>query len=394
MKKNILVSILATSIVISLVGCGNNEVTSQASISSQEATTDTSADNSIEKSTADINDIESESSANKEPELNVLELDAMIKDEFSKNSEERNHDQIKEWCNQAIDMGSGYAMYVLSCEYLLDEAYEKTLVFAQNAIDNNEPLGYNVLAYCYQYGKGVDVDINKVFEYANKEIEGGVAYGYAILGDLYYGKYEEIERDEEKMFENYKAYCELATENISYSYYCGLAECYFSGTGTPKNIDKGIEWFDKASANDNPQAAVVLAHLYYVGTLSSFDGIEVEKDYNKAISYFEKADELGHIDSSWVLGYTYLFGQDMHTGEAICDIDCDKALSYFEKMINSDEDLSAYTNQNLYLYAGKAAFKAGDYEKARLYSQTSIDIGEPGADTAQSNIDYLDEHGL
>lgn len=381
MKKKVLYLLLSASMILALAGCGAKEESSAPAAQEPEVVVEETKEEVVAK----------------ESELTVEELDSMIKEEFNNGDSNHNRDQVKEWCNQAIEMGSGYALYVMSSEYFMDEDYQKALELAQAAIDKNEQGGYVMMAYCYQNGLGVEKDINKTIELANNAIENDIFWGYAKLGDLYSGNIDGVERDEAKMFENYKAYCDLEKEDISYSYYAGLANCYFFGTGVEKDIDKGIEWATKAADGDDLDATVLLAGLYYGGNFlpSVYDSVVVPVDYDKALSYFEKAAELGHNDSSWVLARTYLEGINIFTGEKnICDIDNKNALKHYEEIINSGKDISAYNEKNIYLYAGLAAYKSEDYKKAREYSEKSIEVGEPKSDTAQSNLNILDEKGL
>jgi len=380
--KKILVGLLAATTLFGLVGCGVKEVAAPAA--QEEAVAE-----------------ETEEVAPEEPELTVEELEAMIKEEGEKDSPDM--DILLPLLLEASDKGSAYATYCLCYEYNSGKRLEKddakaseyyNLLKTLSDTDDAEALYYYGL--CNMYGRGTDVDVQVALEYLEKGANAGNIDCYASLGNLYTGKFEGIERDEAKMFENYKAYCESATENINYSYYNGLGNCYLSGTGVEKDVDTALEWFEKAADGDEIHSILILAPLYYKGYASfdDIDDLEAEKDYNKALNYYEKAADLGHIDSSWILANTYLTGKNILTSEEICDIDYDKALKYYENVIESDEDITDYTNQNLYVYAAKAAFKIGDYVKAREYSQVSIDLGEPGADTAQSNLDYLDEHGL
>lgn len=319
MKKKILVSIISLSAILTFVGCGANEGT-------------------VAQNTQDTQTQVTEPA--KEPELTVEELDAMIKEEFNNGDSNHNRDQVKEWCNQAIEMGSGYALYVMSSEYFMDEDYQKAIELAQAAIDKNEQGGYVMMAYCYQNGLGVEKDINKTIELANSAISNDIFWGYAKLGDLYSGSIEGVERDEAIMFENYKAYCDLEKEDINYSYYEGLAACYQKGMGVEKDSQEAIKYYTIAADNGRP-------HCYAFAASMLLKDKQYLEAYEKYIMYTE-----------------------------------------------SDADFEKYIGESNFLYAGKSAYETGDYVHAREFFQKSIALGEPGADTAKSNLEYLDKKGL
>lgn len=321
MKKKVLYLLLATSMILSLIGCGAKEEASAPTSSEPEVV--------VEETKEEVKE-----EVKEEPALTVEELNAMIKEERSKN--EPNRDQIKDWCNQAIEMGSGYAMYIMSSECGMDGDYEKSIEFAQKAIDNNNPMGYKTLSACYSNGLGVDADINKAIEYANKCIENDIPWGYATLGDIYTGNFDGVERDEAKMFENYKAYCDSATEDINYSYFEGLAACYQQGMGVAKDTEKAVEYYLIAANNGRPHCYASAAFIYWAN-----------EDYDNAAP---------------------LYGM------------------YAE----SDADFEKHAaNNDSFLCGGEALYKIGNVEMAKTFWEKSIELGEPHADIAQQKLDSV-----
>lgn len=321
MKKKLLFSILSMSIIATLIGCGAKEEANVPVAPEPEVV--------VEETTT-------EEVVEEEPELTVEELDAMIKEEFNNGDPNHNRDQVKEWCNQAIEMGSGYALYVMSSEYFMDEDYEKALELAQAAIDKNEQGGYVMMAYCYQNGLGVEKDINKTIEIANSAIKNDIFWGYAKLGDIYTGNFGGVERDEAKMFENYKAYCDLKKEDIDYSYYEGLAACYQQGMGVAKDTEKAVEYYLIAANNGRPHCYAAAASIYWAN-----------EDYDNAAP---------------------LYGM------------------YAE----SDADFEKYAaNYDSFLCGGEALYKIGNVEMAKTFWEKSIELGEPHADIAQQKLDSV-----
>lgn len=332
--KKILVGLLAATTLFGLVGCGAKEtgVPSPSGVEIVDETEDTT-----------------EEAAPEEPELTVEELEAMIHEEYEKDSPDK--DKILSLLTEASDKGSAYATYSLCYEYNSGKRLEKDDAKAseyynllKTLSDTDDAEALYLYGLCNMYGTGTDVDVQVALEYLEKGANAGNIDCYASLGNLYTGKYEGIERDEAKMFESYKTYCESATEDIDYSYYNGLGNCYLNGTGIEKDVDKAIEWYEKASDAGNLSTSSLLGDLY-------FDG--------------------------------YIDGNP----------DYEKALFYLERIINSDEDISHFTQYNIYCHAGISAGQCGDWVKAREYLNKSIELGEPSADDAQSCLDIMDENG-
>ena len=61
-----------------------------------------------------------------------------------------------------------------------------------------------------------------------------------------------------------------------------LAQAYFEGNGTPKDLDKGLEWLRKSASQGYAGAEVTLGYLYQ-------NGVQVPKDPHEAARWYRKA---------------------------------------------------------------------------------------------------------
>lgn len=377
MKKKLLISLMSLFVILTLMGCGAKE----------EANVNTPSNDGT--------------TVNKEEPAGptVEELDAMIKEEGEKDNPDKN--RLLELMTEAADKGSTYALYCFVMEYQYGSDFDKDEAKAKeyfekllSAYDENNTDGKDdrYLAGCYSYGAGTDVDATKGLEYAQKGLDKGNVDCHSVLANLYYGTIEGTERDEQKLYEHLLAYCESAKEDIDYSFYFGVAECYLLGIGVEKDVNKGIEWAEKAADGGIVNAIELLSRLYYCGSDDAYAGVEITRDYDKAFNYLDKAGAKGDSDTYLILALTYYNGKNAYTQESACDIDFEKSLSYFEKVFESEKEPTI--NVSYHMLAGTAAYRIGDYKKAREYWQQSIDLGEASADTARSNIEALDKKGL
>jgi TPR repeat protein len=65
-----------------------------------------------------------------------------------------------------------------------------------------------------------------------------------------------------------------------------IGVAYMTGEGVEKDIQKCIEWFEKAANFDLPGAMYALGMLYE-------DGKEVDKDLEKAQYWYDRATKVG-----------------------------------------------------------------------------------------------------
>ncbi|CAB4487422.1 unnamed protein product [Rhizophagus irregularis] len=97
------------------------------------------------------------------------------------------------------------------------------------------------------------------------------------LANRYYNG-EETEKNLEKAFHWYQKSAENGKENAMFN----LAICYENGEGTEKDLEKAIYWYQEAAENGNICAMNYLAEIYK-------DGKVTEKNFNKTLYWYQKA---------------------------------------------------------------------------------------------------------
>ncbi len=105
------------------------------------------------------------------------------------------------------------------------------------------------LGYCYYYGRDVEIDYEKAFHYfALGAFDGHLVSLYKI-GDMYRNGYF-VNKNEKEAFYIYTRCVDTMNEDTLYicgaEIYMRIADCYYYGIGTEKNLDTAIASYQKA----------------------------------------------------------------------------------------------------------------------------------------------------
>lgn len=149
--------------------------------------------------------------------------------------------------------GDGYYTYPKEAAQYFQKAAEKEHVDAQYQ-----------LACAYYYGEGV----KKNEELCVQWLEKAAAKSHKEAMELLNGIQEKQKLKREKA--DFKSSLKQAEKGDAYAQ-SRVAEFYLNGTGIKKDIQKGIEWYEKASEADEGYAARQLAKLYAEGDIIPAD---------------------------------------------------------------------------------------------------------------------------
>lgn len=141
----------------------------------------------------------------------------------------------------------------------------------------NDEASQRKLGSMYYYGKGVDKDYTKAFQWYEKSALQGNSDSQNMLGIM-----------------------------------------YRFGFGIEKDINKSIEYYTKAIEQENHFAMNNLGHLYLFGDE------KVDKNYKKAFDLYIKAEQLGNTSAMHALGIIYENGYGVDKNSKI-------ALNWYEK---------------------------------------------------------------
>lgn len=100
-----------------------------------------------------------------------------------------------------------------------------------------------------------------------------------------------------KYFQQYRMYTRRGYSDAMHT----LAELYYRGYGTEKNLSSALKWYRKAAKFDNADAQ------YKAGVLYLREG--EYQDIERGLKYLRTADRNGVADASHLLGLIYFEGQ-------------------------------------------------------------------------------------
>lgn len=204
--------------------------------------------------------------------------------------------KAKMWHQKAGEFGHAEAINCLGVIYSdIEENYEEAVKCYEKAIELEVPMAYRNLALCYRDGHGVEQDVKKAEELFAKAAELGVKDASEIKDDMLDSQEDEqVDRannllEEGKDKEAVAIYKRLA-ENGNARAQANLGRCLLYGRGMKQNLKLGMEWLERAAAQENAWACLRLAEAY-LGW--DYNRKNIKWDIDKAMDYLSKSLTFG-----------------------------------------------------------------------------------------------------
>jgi len=269
-----------------------------------------------------------------------------------------------------------------------DKVIQALLVEAKN-----NPASMNGLGYCYQYGIGVEKNINEAVAWYRKAADAGNVDAMLNIGSRYMNGID-VRKDMREALAWYRKAADAGNVDAIVN----LGVCYHEGTGVKQNIDKAIKYYQKANELGNSDAMLNLGICHLNGTgvekniktalryillaiksgntdamtnlgICYEDGNGVEQDINEAIAWYRRAAERGNKIAMFNLGVCYQNGtgieQDMH-----------KAVEHYRKAADAGNAV-AMLNLGFCYEGGNGVEK--NVRKAAKYYQLAAEAGNTDA---------------
>ena len=158
-----------------------------------------------------------------------------------------------------------------------DQKYSEALQIFQNFPDDGEALWY--IGNAYYYGKGVEKDSKKSFEYIQKSANKNYPNGLIILGAIY-EKGTDVEQDEIQALMYYKQAANLGSTLAMIN----IGHLYLNGNIVKQDLDEAKKWFLKSIELGDIKGYLELGDMYF-NTREDQKALEWYLKYEKAVNY-------------------------------------------------------------------------------------------------------------
>ena len=195
------------------------------------------------------------------------------------------------------------------------EWYRKAADSYRKAAVEGDARAQSRLGFMYLFGLGVPSDINEEVKWSRMAAAQEDISAMMTLADiLYRGSDARGNKFPRNPVEAAQLYLKLDELNESANTENRLGEMCRDGVGLPKNAEKALAWFKKASAKGNAAAYGNLALLYETGTGVEKDQQEAARWYGLAEdTYRKQAEAIGPIRNIT----QYLLGKRFQKGDGV-----------------------------------------------------------------------------
>lgn len=203
-------------------------------------------------------------------------------------------------CSNILDIIASWnyipAKYLLGQLHFSGKAVEKDLdkffSLISEAADNNFMLAKNALALAYFNGYGCKVNEAKGVKLLEECANAKLGVGYFNIGYCYFSGSYGYPENKNKAFEYYKFSADQYYAPGCYN----IGLMYLNGTGCSKSTEKGLKELIKAADLGHLKAQKKVADAYYFGDIT-------RKNLEKAYEYYLLAAENGDPYSMYSVGY-------------------------------------------------------------------------------------------
>lgn len=224
---------------------------------------------------------------------------------------------------EAAAMGYAPAQYETYVIYYLDGQQSLALEWLLKAAAQNYTKAIYRLFLIYKNGDRVDKDVNEAVKWLKKGAELGDADCQSVLGHEYWSGVNSLGLPKDGRLATY--WLEKAVAQNDDFAMMVLAGMYDEGKLVKRDIQKANELCRKAAELGNPNGAYNYAYAYEIG-----DGVDIDK--GTAFKWMKKAAELGHIRAQLELAYFFATGYGCEKNET--------AARYWWGLVAKDENAS------------------------------------------------------
>ncbi|MBR1731643.1 MAG: SEL1-like repeat protein [Ruminococcus sp.] len=296
-------------------------------------------------------------------------------------------DYYKAYCSFSLSAQNGYnhANYYIGNMYYYGLGFEQSFVeaksFYDKAADNGDNYAKYRLARMYIKGEGTDVDLNKSEVYLKTSLNFVVMANYD-LAKLYELHTDEFKHSDDEIYQLYKTALkglEKQEKDMHDTFTeIRIGNMYLNGQGTEANVNKAVEWLNKAAEQDNPDALYQLGYIYSSDKYSIVDEEKAFDYYARALkSYIKAEEENANATAEYRISRMYLKGIGT-------EVNSDEAIKWFTKAALNHNGEAAYQLYKLY---SDGALIEQNSELAGQFLEMACYLDNPYAQYALGNIE-------
>ena len=150
------------------------------------------------------------------------------------------------WYRETARQGDPEGLFLMGVYYgtgdIVSQDYKKSMKYFVEADQKGHLDATYQIGVYYHFGFGVEQDIRKALQYYEKAAGKGHAEAATYAAQLYARGSYGVEKDHEKAFNLYMT----AAQNNEEEGLWYVIQGYLTGQGTPQNLAKAAEWFERA----------------------------------------------------------------------------------------------------------------------------------------------------
>ena len=175
--------------------------------------------------------------------------------------------------------------------------YDKALEIYRKTAENGNIIAQYNLGMAYNFGRGVQQDIQKASNWVTKSAENGYVIAQNTLGNWYLDGHKPIKQDTDKAIYWYMQAAEknnaIAESNLAYVY----------SKTSKREIKKYVYWLKRAAEHGHTVSQCYLGKHYELGNCEG-----ISKDYNQAAYWYQQGALLDN-DCAFSLAIMYRDGK-------------------------------------------------------------------------------------
>ena len=284
----------------------------------------------------------------------------------------------------SAENGYGHANYYIGNMWYyglgFEKDYSEALTYYDKAAKQGDSYANYRLGKMYLKGEGVSVDVHEAARCFKKSKDRVVLANYD-LARLYESYREIFSESQEEIFSLYKKALEGLTEQEKEIHdtftEIRLGNMYLNGQGTQVDIDKAIEWLNKAAEQDNADALYQLGYIYSNEEYSCFDTEKAYDYYARALdSYIRAEGENSNATAEYRIGRMYINGMGTERN-------LEEGVKWLEQAALNNNGEAAYQLYNLY---SKGEGIEANPERAMKFLEIACYLENPYAQYALGKV--------